>query len=85
VREEALIAEVGMVGWEDIDGRKPVCTWLGLGRLVEDDDREEGFLFMGVEVGWGSKVGAVALRAGLEVFEGIVIRRRKKVPNGAGS
>jgi hypothetical protein len=40
---------------------------------------------MGVEVGWGSKVGAVALRAGLEVFEGIVIRRRKKVPTGAGS
>jgi len=73
VMEDALIAEVGMEGLEDMEGRKPVCTWLGLARLVVEEDRDEEERFMGVEVGWGSIVAAVALSDGLEEFEVIVI------------
>src|SRR4051794_4329899 len=41
--DEALMAEAGTEGVEDIGGRKEVCTWLGLPRLDFECCRDCGF------------------------------------------
>jgi hypothetical protein len=70
VIEEALIADAGTEGVEEMEGRKLVWTWLGFEHLVNDDCEDwEGRGVIVVEVGT-SMVGA-ARKDGLGEGEGI--------------